>query len=435
MQRSGPPLARTLYFVLFVHPFYQEVNPWDYGNGTILTQPENFPVICLSGSVWGCLKSCSTPSVYGYATHAWHVTSCDYCFTFKCVFTFDIDLGSKKTLSIFSVSLRKLCHLGAFASHLTSVTSGFAVFAQNLRDLKEHRNTGTPWLRWWSLSPYLSSICIIAYHGLSGCFLARLPRCVCPRGGAGRSVELATDPTGQSSALNILSNGHRTQKPKMRGSVQTFQICFSTSEIFSRCDKCIWMWCSMEIKIDQKRRLSFQRAEWSLDVCFFMLLLAARTKKKMRESLSTKTRIAPNKTTPPVHAKSKSIGVVHSIKINVQVELFFALWTENIWEMFVEWPGWILEYLALSCLDQQLLLERFQIAHRIKTSWWLSQNKKTGTVIALSTKIPLTVSWHPQPIQVLRHDWHPEEAASLLGDFLWSRHENVQIYSWIDRIR
>lgn len=191
----------------------------------------------------------------------------------------------------------------------------------------------------------------------------------------------------------------------------------------------------MEIKIDQKRRLSFQRAEWSLDVCFFMLLLAARTKKKMRESLSTKTRIAPNKTTPPVHAKSKSIGVVHSIKINVQVELFFALWTENIWEMFVEWPGWILEYLALSCLDQQLLLERFQIAHRIKTSWWLSQNKKTGTVIVLSTKIPLTVSWHPQPIQVLRHDWHPEEAASLLGDFLWSRHENVQIYSWIDRIR
>lgn len=140
MQRSGPPLARTLYFVLFVHPFYQEVNPWDYGNGTILTHPENFPVICLSGSVWGCLKSCSTPSVYGYATHAWHVTSCDYCFTFKCVLRLtSISDPRRRWVSSLSAS-------GSCATleplHRTSLQS-----RQGLRFLPKiletSRNTGT----------------------------------------------------------------------------------------------------------------------------------------------------------------------------------------------------------------------------------------------------------------------------------------------------
>ncbi len=155
-------------FVLcaFVHPFYQEVNPdmrlwnghlcaWErIYQTTILTHPKNFPVICLSRSVWACFKSCSTPIVYKYATHAWHVTSV-------------LQYSGPRRRWVSSLSASGSCAT-LEPLHRTSLQS-----RQDLRFLREILETsqGTPCLRWWSLSPYLSSICIIAYHGLSGCFL------------------------------------------------------------------------------------------------------------------------------------------------------------------------------------------------------------------------------------------------------------------------
>ncbi len=148
-----------------------------------------------------------------------------------------------------------------------------------------------------------------------------------------------------------------------------------------------------------------------------------------------------------LHAKSKSIGVTHSIQNKrssaIGAFLCFLNWEHlRIRRMTKVDTGISGPLVSISnswwsnsksSIEVKFLVGSASSAHHQKNRY--CQQKLSLIFLKFrDIYIFFQVILNPSRFCVMTF-WHTEEAASLLGDCLWSRHENFQIYSWIDRIR